>query len=199
MDFLELAKQRYTTKEYNPQGSVDESLVEKLKECLRLSPSSINSQPWLFTFVQSSEMKSKLAEVSFFNQPKIEDAKLLVVFSVLDNLQLLEQHIYNNLPEGARMYYERVLKHQPEEQVKQWLCRQVYISLGFFLSACAAYGLDTTTMEGIDPARYDEVLELKDYKTLFAVAVGRRSESDTNQLHFTPKNRRPQAEVIRTI
>ena len=45
MDFLKLAQNRYTTKHYSSQRVNDEDIA-KLKEILRLAPSSINSQPW---------------------------------------------------------------------------------------------------------------------------------------------------------
>ena len=63
MSFLDLAKNRYTTKTYSDK-KIDENKIEELKEILRLSPSSINSQPWHFTFVGNPEVKEKLAKVS---------------------------------------------------------------------------------------------------------------------------------------
>lgn len=44
MSFLDLAKNRYTTKIYSDK-KIDANKIEELKEILRLSPSSINSQP----------------------------------------------------------------------------------------------------------------------------------------------------------
>ena len=42
MDFLQLAQNRYTTKHYSSKRVSDEDIA-KLKEILRLTPSSINS------------------------------------------------------------------------------------------------------------------------------------------------------------
>lgn len=50
MNFLELAQTRYTTKAYNG-ARIAEQTLDQLKEILRLAPSSINSQPWEFVFV----------------------------------------------------------------------------------------------------------------------------------------------------
>ena len=47
MNFLNLAQNRYTTKMYNGKR-IPEDTLNQLKEILRLSPSSINSQPWQF-------------------------------------------------------------------------------------------------------------------------------------------------------
>ncbi len=56
MSFLDLAKNRYTTKTYSDK-KIDTNKIEELKEILRLSPSSINCQPWHFTFVGNPEVK----------------------------------------------------------------------------------------------------------------------------------------------
>ena len=58
MNFLELAQTRYTTKAYNG-ARIAEQTLDQLKEILRLAPSSINSQPWEFVFVDGrARMKS---------------------------------------------------------------------------------------------------------------------------------------------
>jgi len=66
MSFLEKMKTRYATKRYNSSKIVSEQNIDYLKEILHLSPSSINSQPWQFTFVTDEKTKSALAESSFF-------------------------------------------------------------------------------------------------------------------------------------
>lgn len=84
MSFLELAKNRYTTKSYNADKKISDEVVEQLAEILRLSPSSINSQPWQFIIVSDEAVKNQLAEASFFNKEKIQNASHLVVFNAVD-------------------------------------------------------------------------------------------------------------------
>ncbi len=199
MNFLELAKNRYTTKKYDASKSISEETIAQLKEILHLSPSSINSQPWKFTFVTDKETKTKLAEVSYFNEPKVNDSSLLVVFSVIDDIAKFEKNMGKYMPERAISYYDTKIKIQPESNIKAWLGHQVYVSLGYFLSAVASMGLDSTPMEGIQSEKYDEILSLKGYKTLFAVAVGHRANDDSNQPSITPKSRLPIEDVIKSI
>lgn len=45
MDILELMQTRYTTKHFNPNRQVSPEDMQTLLEVLRLSPSSVNSQP----------------------------------------------------------------------------------------------------------------------------------------------------------
>jgi nitroreductase/dihydropteridine reductase len=199
MGFLDIAQSRYATKKYDPTKKIDNNTIEKLKEIIRLSPSSINSQPWKFTFVEDDNVKNKLSEFSYHNMNKVKDASHIVVFSVLKDAKAFENKRLTKLPEGTSAYYNRVLKPKGEEQIMTWLSSQVYLSLGFFLSAAASLGIDSTPMEGIEQAGYNSVLQDDDYRTLFAVAIGYRHEEDINQPTNTPKFRLEQDLVIRSI
>jgi nitroreductase/dihydropteridine reductase len=199
MNFLDLAKSRYTTKSYNPNKRISEETIAELKEILSLSPSSINSQPWKFIFISDEKLKSELAGVSYFNQQKINDASHLIVFSVIDDIQLFENQIKQNLPEGSVNYYNQFLKPKPEAEINSWLEHQVYLSLGFFLSACASMDIDSSPMEGIKNEEYDKILQLDGYKSLFAVAIGYRNPEDFNQPSVKAKSRLSLEQTIQSF
>ncbi|GAA4159818.1 oxygen-insensitive NAD(P)H-dependent nitroreductase NfsB [Chryseobacterium ginsenosidimutans] len=196
MNFLEKMKSRYTVKKYNSQGKIGEEQVQTLKEILHLSPSSINSQPWNFVFVNNPEIKERLAEISYFNKEKVLDSSYLIVFQVIKNPEDFEKQIEENLPEGSVNYYKTFVKPKGETEIKSWLKHQVYLSLGILLSACAAMEIDSTPMEGIENDKYDAILNNEKYETLFAVAIGEKSENDSNQPKHTPKRRLERKNVI---
>lgn len=196
MNFLDQMKNRYTVKKYNPQGKISEEQIAALQEILHLSPSSINSQPWNFVFVNDPELKKQLADKSYFNKEKVLDSSHVIVFQVIKNIENFEKQIEENLPEGSVNYYRTMVKPKGEEAIKSWLGHQVYLSLGVLLSACAAMGIDSTPMEGIEPEGYDAVLNNEKYETLFAVAIGERDEADTNQPKFNPKKRLNAEKII---
>ncbi len=197
MSFLEKMKSRYTVKKYNPKAAISEETIQELKEILRLSPSSINSQPWNFVFVsQDSGSKQKLADASYWNREKVDNSQLLIVFQVLKDPEDFEKQIEGHLPEGSVNYYKTFVKSKGEPAVRSWMAHQVYLSLGVLLSACAEMGLDSTPMEGIEPEKYDAVIGNAKYTTLFAVTIGQKSEDDTNQPKHTPKNRLESSKVI---
>ncbi len=200
MSFLEKMKSRYTVKKYNPKGTLSEETVQQLKDILQLSPSSINSQPWNFIFVdESSENREKLADASYWNKDKIVNSNLLIVFQVLKNPEDFEKQIEAYLPEGSVNYYKNFVKSKGEMFIKSWMAHQVYLSLGVLLSACAEMGLDSTPMEGIENDKYDEIIGNDKYETLFAVTIGTRSEEDSNQPVHTPKKRLEKGKVILDI
>tara|TARA_R110000868_G_C10655692_1_gene745370 strand:- start:59 stop:661 length:603 start_codon:yes stop_codon:yes gene_type:complete len=199
MNFRSIAEKRYTTKKFDASKKISKDKIEDLKHILKLSPSSINSQPWLFTFISHSETKNALADASFFNAPKIKNASHLVVFSVQDNLEQFERHVEDNLAEGSVNYYKQFVKEQPAEKTINWLSQQVYITLGFFLAACAAMEIDSTPMEGIEPEKYKDILKIKDHKVLFSVAIGYRDTEDGNQPELVGKSRLSTEKVIQSI
>jgi len=190
---------RYTTKMYDDSKTISPSQIEELKEILRISPSSINSQPWKFTFVSDPVMKAKLAEASLFNNEKVLNSDTLVVFSRIDSIPLFEKQMHELLAERVILYYEKYLKVLPESEIKHWFEKQVYLALGVFLSACANMNIDSTSMEGIETDKFDQILALKDYKTCFAVAIGHRDEDDFNRLEKVAKSRKTIDRVIGTI
>lgn len=199
MSFLNKMEQRYTTKKYNSSKKINKKNIEELQEIVRLTPSSINSQPWNFTFVSDAETKERLSKVSWINTEKVIDSDTVVVFSRINDLSLFEKQIEANLPKGAVDYYKEFVKPKPEQEIKAWFDKQVYLALGTFLSACAEMGIDSTPMEGIEPEQYDAILGNNGYATLVAVAIGYRDPDDFNQPSKKPKSRLKLNEVVKTV
>jgi nitroreductase/dihydropteridine reductase len=199
MNILELIQKRYTAKKYNPDKLIPQEKIEALKEILRLTPSSINVQPWKFTFVQNPEIKAKLASVSMHNAEKINQAQLLIVFSVADDLDAFQKVVENEFSPARRDWYNKIKASMPEADFKIWLAKQVYIALGVGLTASAALELDSTAMEGIEIDKYKSILNMSAYKPVFAMALGYGAEEDSNRIEVTPKSRRLLQNVIETI
>lgn len=199
MSFLNSMQNRYTTKVYDQSQKLNSKQIEELKKILNLSPSSINSQPWHFTFVSNSKIKNKLAEVSFHNKEKIINCDSVVVFERIDDISKFEEDISTRLPAPAFEYYKKHLLALSDEKKKAWIDKQLYLALGVFLSACAVMNIDSTPMEGIEPEKYDEILDLNDYKTSVAVAIGYRDAEDFNRLEVQTKVRRNIEKVVKSF
>jgi nitroreductase/dihydropteridine reductase len=199
MSFIKSMQDRYTTKKYDASKKIEKQKIEELQQILHLSPSSINSQPWKFTFVSDPDTIQQLSEVSWINTNKVLDSDTTVVFSRINNLQLFEEQIEKEIPERAFNYYKEYIKPMPEAQIKAWFDKQVYLALGVLLSACAEMGIDATPMEGIEPENYDKILGQTDYATIVAVSIGYRDQEDSNQPSKNPKSRRAILDVIETI
>ena len=199
MSFINSMQHRYTTKMYDQTRKIDPAKIEELKEIVRMSPSSINSQPWKFTFISDADTKKEFAKASFFNAEKVINCDTLVVFSRINNIQLFEEQIAETIPETAVNYYKQFLKPQGDDKIKAWFDKQVYLALGVFLSACAEMEIDSTPMEGIEVEKYNNILDTTDYSTLVAVAIGYRDAKDSNQLEKSPKSRITRSQVVQSI
>ena len=76
-NFLELAKSRYSVRNYLPRPVEEEKLMYIL-ECGRIAPSAANYQPWLINVVRDPALKMKLEDT--YNREWIRQAPVILVF-----------------------------------------------------------------------------------------------------------------------
>jgi len=78
--------------------------------------------------------------------------------------------------------------------------RQAYIALGVALVAAAFEGVDSTPMEGFDPAAVDQILSLKErnLRSVVILPIGYR-EADGDWLVNLKKVRRPRQQLVSEI
>ncbi|MAR56290.1 MAG: oxygen-insensitive NAD(P)H nitroreductase [Rickettsiales bacterium] len=219
-DISEIAKQRHTAKAYDANKPISADILAKLKELLRFSPSSVNSQPWHFIVASTPEGKQRVATAAQgdygYNQKNILDASAVVVFcSKLDIDEAYIQHLvateekdgrFVRDPEAQRarqiaVRHQFINLHKHDlRDVQHWMDKQVYLNLGQFLLGAAALGLDATPMEGIDVKALDSEFDLRQrgYTSLVAVCLGyHHPENDYNAR--LPKSRLPIAEILTEI
>ena len=73
MDFVKLSEQRFTAKKFDVNKKIPRDDVEKLKTILQLSPSSVNSQPWVFLWGTSDNSKKRVRPaIADFNWNRID-------------------------------------------------------------------------------------------------------------------------------
>jgi nitroreductase len=76
MKFLDLAKSRYSCRNYKPD-EVEEHKLMLVLEAARVAPSAVNYQPWYFIVIKKSENKAKIYES--YNRDWIKNAPVLIV------------------------------------------------------------------------------------------------------------------------
>ena len=76
---------RYSTKRYDASRKIPQKDLDVLYEAMRLSASSINSQPWKFIVIESEEAKHRMhntfTQKHLNNQPHIFDSSQIILFS----------------------------------------------------------------------------------------------------------------------
>ena len=190
MDVLKILRERYTTKHYDSGYRLQVEEIDQIKGILRLTPSSINSQPWAFEIIEDDVIKERLSEHSMNNSGRVRAASHIIVFHVYRSVEVFEQERISRLAEGVQGFYRGYVASRGEVAVRAWMERQVYVALGMLLAALPALGIDSTPMEGFDLEAYDAILGHEKYRPIVAVALGRRDLKDENQPSITPKSRR---------
>lgn len=199
---------RYAVKKFDGSKKIPADLWQTLEETLVLSPSSFGLQPWKFFVVKNPELRKKLQAVAW-NQSQIVDASHLVVFAAKKNLNAEDVRRFISLtadvrkvPKESLAPYQGMMEGfvaKPPLDINEWAARQVYIALGNFLTSAALLGVDACPMEGIDRAKFDEILGLdkKGYATAVVATVGTRAADD--KYAEAPKVRYPKSQIIESI
>jgi nitroreductase len=195
---------RYATKQFDPQRKIKANEWAALEEALILTPSSCGLQPWKFVVVTDAATRERLVGVSY-GQRQIADASHLVVFAIKKNLseQDVDDHLarvseVRGVPRESlggyrQMMVGAIIKRLDDSKRNDWAANQVYIALGNFLTSAALMGIDACPMEGIEPAKYDEILGLDKMSlgTVVAATAGYRAATDkysqAKKVRFTPE------------
>jgi nitroreductase len=201
---IEQLKWRYATKQYDATKKISDSDLTKLIEAANLAPTSYGLQPFRIINVENPDLRAKLREKSY-GQSQVTDASAIFVFVVENNMtnDMVDTYIdriasQRSLPvealSGFGDYMKGAIGYKSSDDIVSWNQRQAYISLGFLLAQAAVLNIDSTPMEGFDPAGYAEVLGLQNENAVLVCALGYRSSEDQTQ-HY-PKVRKSLTEFV---
>lgn len=182
---------RYATKKFDTSKKIPAADWAVLEEALVLTASSYGLQPWKFIVVTDPALKAKLRPASW-NQSQVEDCSHLVVFTAkqdvteadLDRFIARTAEVRGTTVESLAGYKGFMLgdlvNGARHAVIHEWAARQTYIAMGNLLTSAALLGIDACPFEGIEPAKYDEILGLKGtgYATISACPLGYRAEDD---------------------
>lgn len=200
MDILEVAQTRYTTKSYNPDKVIAEADFLKLLEVLRLTPSSVNIQPWHVFIAQTPVAKHRVAlsmgGMYESNKTKVLNASHTIILCTRTDVtedhltQLLDQEDrsgrFKSLDSKQAQAKGRAgyinLYRNERRNLDQWLENQTFIALGQLLLAAGAEGVDATPIGGFDEKILSDEFKLdqKGLRPSIVVTLGYRSEDDSN-------------------
>ncbi len=204
---LEDLRWRYTTKKYDPNRKIPQKDLDVLFEAMRLSASSINSQPWKFVVIESDAAKDRMnktfANKYQFNQPHVFESSHILLFAynphytrenyseVVDN-GIEDKRINPEDREnayGAFIFAE--LNTDETGYAGNWTKAQTYLALGNALHTLARLRIDSTPMEGIDTDLVNNEFknELSGYHCDVALAIGYRNLQEDYNAEL-PKSRR---------
>ena len=189
-EIIEKLRWRYATKKFDPSKKLSDEQLAILKEAFNLTATSYGLQPLKMLVISDPEIKEQLVPISM-NQPQVKDASHVLVLCKEDKLtsDYIIQHF--NRVEATRNTPREILDPFQEqlvttfsakepEAVSLWMEKQAYLALGNLLTVCAMENIDACPMEGFEPAKYDELLQLKEkgLRSVLVLPVGYRAEDD---------------------
>ncbi len=198
---------RYATKSYDAAKKLDEEKLNHVLEAIRLTPTSSGLQPFEVFVVNNPALRAKIREVAW-NQAQVTDASHLLVFAAWDNItpaRIDAAFDYTNevrgfVNEGWEAYRKQlhgIIAARTEQANFDAAARQAYIALGVALVAAAEQGIDSTPMEGFDPAAVDQILGLQErqLRSVVILPLGYR-KADSDWLVNLKKVRRPREKFV---
>ncbi|MDS7595371.1 nitroreductase family protein [Agrobacterium tumefaciens] len=177
---LEKLNWRYATKKMDPSKAVSEDKVERIVEAARLAPTSSGLQPFEVIVVTDPEVRAKIQAIAW-DQAQVTEGSHLLVFAAWDNYTVERiNHMFDLVNdergfknEGWEKYRQFILGLYPDRDPDvnfEHAARQAYIGFGMSVAQAAFEGVDSTPMEGFDPAELDRILGLRE-KGLRSVTI----------------------------
>lgn len=207
---------RYTAKRYDASRRIPQADLDVIYEAMRLSASSINSQPWKFVVIESDAAKQRMhdtfANKFQFNQPHIKSASHIILFAYNpaytrdDYAKVVDKGIADGRtkPEDREQAFGGFafaeLNTDENGNTSAWTKSQTYLALGNTMHTLARLGIDSTPMEGVDSELIGEIFkeELNGFICDVGLAIGyHHSEEDYNA--SLPKSRLATEDVLTVL
>ncbi|WP_282031075.1 nitroreductase family protein [Winogradskyella eximia] len=209
MELLDKLNWRYAAKAMNG-NVVPEEKIQRILEAARLAPTSSGLQPFEIMVITNQEVKEKIKPVAW-NQSVITDCSHLLVFAAWDTYTAdrinymfdLTNEIRGFKNEGWENYRQMLLSSYPQKDAEEnfnHAARQAYIAFAEAITAAAFEGVDSTPLEGFDPAAVDEILGLREkgLRSAVLLPIGYRKE-DEDWLVNLVKVRKPMEDLVTVI
>lgn len=190
MNIIESLEWRYAAKKFDAEKMLSETQINTLKEAFNLTATSYGLQPVKMVIIKNKEIQQELVEHSW-NQQQVIQASHLIVICIQDLINEKDIENYFNLVKKTRNTPDEILNpfkdylksditNRSEAQLAIWMKNQAYIALGNLLTVAAVEKIDSCPMEGFNPEKYDEILNLKKHnlKSALVLPVGFRAEDD---------------------
>lgn len=201
---------RYATKKMDASKPVSQDKVDRILEAANLAPTSSGLQPFEIIVVTNPEVKAKLS-VAAYGQSQIVDGSHVLVFAAWDNYtaERIDAVVANleakrgGKSDAVTGYYDNLkAQYLPRSAEVNYdhAARQAYIAFGVALTAAAFEAVDSTPMEGFDPAKVDEILGLREkgLRSVTLMPLGYRADAG-DWLNGAKKVRKPMDEMVTLV
>lgn len=209
MELIEKLKWRYATKAMNG-AKIPQDKIDMIIEAASLAPTSSGLQPFEIIMITNPEIKEKIKTIAW-NQSVVTDCSHLLVFAAWDTYTAerinkmfdLTNEVRGFKNEGWENYRQMLLANYPQRGAEEnfnHAARQAYIAFSQAIAAAAFLGIDSTPMEGFDPAALDDILGLrkKGLRSCVMLPLGYRSTENDWLVNLT-KVRKSKADLVTLV
>lgn len=184
MSFLDNLNWRYATKEFDTKKGVLKKDLEKILYSIKMAPTSMGLQAFKVLVISDQKIKNKLKPITN-NQNQTNTCTYLLVFCSNTDLQSRIDSYVDAIRKAGGSNEEKLiaLKKSREtfaakkssQELIDWSTKQVYITLGFAMAACAELKIDSCPMEGFNKSKMDKELNLtNNLKSQVLLPIGYR-------------------------
>ncbi|MED1603237.1 nitroreductase family protein [Alkalihalophilus marmarensis] len=186
-NFLTVAKERRSVRQYDPEFNMDKSEVLEILEAATLAPSSSNLQPWRFLVIEDQKEKERLLPIAN-NQQQIVDASVVIAVLGVRDAYKNADRIYSAIAEKGRMpedvkdmYVNSILDGYGSFS-KERLAKIAHIDGGLvsmqLMLAAKAKGYDTVPMGGYDEIKFKKEFNVpENYEAIMLISLGKGAKA----------------------
>ena len=209
MELLDKLNWRYAAKAMNGQ-KVPQAKIDNIIEAISLAPTSSGLQPFEIIVITNQKVKEKIRPIAW-NQSVITDCSHLFVFAAWDTYTAdrinkmfdLTNTIREFKNEGWENYRQMLLSSYPQKDAEEnfnHAAKQAYIAFSQAIAAAAFEEVDSTPLEGFDPAALDEILGLraKGLRSCVMLPIGYR-DTKNDWLVNLKKVRKSKADLVTLV
>ena len=190
MNIIDHLSWRYATKTFDENLKVCENDLKTLCDAFNLTATSYGLQPIKLVVIQNKSLQSSLVAHSM-NQVQVAQASHVLVFCIETNIDKDYIENYFNRIKQIRDTPDAILNpfkdfliedftNKKQQVIEDWATKQAYLAMGNMLTVCATQEIDSCPMEGFNPDKYDEILDLKakKLKSVLIMPIGYRAKDD---------------------
>jgi len=209
MELLNKLNWRYAAKAMNGK-KVPQEKIDRIIEAISLAPTSSGLQPFEVIVITNQEIKEKIKPIAW-NQSVITDCSHLFVFAAWDTYTAerinkmfdLTNTVRGFKNEGWENYRQMLLNNYPQKDAEEnfnHAAKQAYIAFSQAIAAAAFEQVDTTPLEGFDPASLDKILGLREkgLRSCVMLPVGYRDAENDWLVNLT-KVRKSREDLVTEI
>lgn len=183
--FLGNLNWRYAVKGFDTSKKVSDEDLQKIKDAIRMAPSSFGLQPYHCIVVTDESIKAEIKAASY-GQGQVDSAPHLLVFISNSDMQSRIGEFCDLVERKSQGLFDRVKQEATmrgfsmmldDAGKRKWATEQTHVAAGFALAACTELAIDSCPMGGFSAHKVKEILKLsKSQNVEMLLPIGYRLE-----------------------